>query len=88
MQKHMDTDEDQRQYTATAHLDMGTSTDVNGRTERPGYPLHGSGRCECAEGGVNIVNAAMQSPGSIASQVLMTASHVSSLSLSVLSCCP
>ena len=29
------------------------------------------------EGGVNMVNAAMQSPGSIASQVLMTASHVS-----------
>ena len=32
------------------------------------------------EGGVSIANAAMQSPGSIASQVLMAASHVSSLS--------
>ena len=31
------------------------------------------------EGGINIVNAAMQSPGSIASQVLMAASHVSFL---------
>ena len=61
-----------------AHTSAGRPPTSTGRTERPGSPLHGHGQRECAEGGVNVSQRLIQSRGSIASQVLMTASHVSS----------
>ena len=51
-----------------------------GRTEGPGLHSVILDDASVREGGANMINAAMQSPGSIASQVLMAASHVSSLS--------
>jgi hypothetical protein len=53
---HANTGGQQQHPSATAHF-RGATTDVHGRTERPGSPLHGHGQRECAEGGVNMVNA-------------------------------
>jgi hypothetical protein len=51
-----------------------------GRTESPGPHSVILDDASVREGGVSITNAVMQSPSSIASQVLMAASHVSFLS--------
>jgi hypothetical protein len=67
-------------YTIRAHTLWDDRRHSSGRTEGPGLPSVILDDASAREGCVSIANTAMQSPGSIASQVLIAASHVSSLS--------
>jgi hypothetical protein len=71
-----------RIHTTGAHVYTGMTTDVHQVGQKgPGLPTVVLAIASVREGGANIVSTAMQSWGGTASQMPMTASHVSSLSL-------